>query len=198
MQKIPTLFQRNYETDRLVRDEVTPGCEWVVAGEGVPTRKLDGTACLIKEGKLYKRYEVKKGRKLPVDFIPAQELDEVTGEVPGWIPVGEGPEDRYHREAFDLYLTLHAGDLDGTYELCGPKVQGNPERLLFHELIPHDPALLELRDAPPRDFEGLKEYLGVHDIEGVVWHHEGRRMCKIKKRDFGFKREDKKDEQGAI
>lgn len=47
MQKIITLFQRNHETDRLVRDEVTPGAEWVLEGAGWATKKWDGTRCLI-------------------------------------------------------------------------------------------------------------------------------------------------------
>ncbi|MCV7174897.1 hypothetical protein [Mycolicibacterium sphagni] len=29
MKKIISLFERNYDTDRLVRDEITPGAEWV-------------------------------------------------------------------------------------------------------------------------------------------------------------------------
>ena len=44
MKKIISLFQRNYEGDRLVRDELVPGAEWVAAGEGVATRKWDGTS----------------------------------------------------------------------------------------------------------------------------------------------------------
>jgi hypothetical protein len=36
MKKIPTLFQRD-ETRRYVTDVVTPGCEWVLAGEGRAT-----------------------------------------------------------------------------------------------------------------------------------------------------------------
>ena len=44
MQKIISLFQRNYDGDRLVRDELVDGAEWVPAGEGVATRKWDGTA----------------------------------------------------------------------------------------------------------------------------------------------------------
>ena len=50
MRKIISLFQRNYDGDRLVRNEVVPGAEWVVAGEGVATRKWDGTACLVENG----------------------------------------------------------------------------------------------------------------------------------------------------
>src|SRR4051812_20540845 len=56
MQKIISLFQRNYDGNRLVRDEVTPGAEWVVAGEGVATRKWDGTCCMIRGAQLFKRY----------------------------------------------------------------------------------------------------------------------------------------------
>src|ERR1043165_2461985 len=55
MKKIPSLFERNYETDRLVRDEVVPGCEWVLAGEGKATVKFDGTSCLYKGGNWFKR-----------------------------------------------------------------------------------------------------------------------------------------------
>jgi len=40
MKKIPSLFQRNYDGDRLVRDEVVPGAEWVMAGEGTATRQV--------------------------------------------------------------------------------------------------------------------------------------------------------------
>ena len=62
MKKIISLFMRNYDSDRLVRNEVTPGAEWVIEGEGKATRKYDGTCCLIKNNKLYKRYDAKKGK----------------------------------------------------------------------------------------------------------------------------------------
>src|SRR5882762_7648908 len=103
MKKIPTLFMRNYETDRLVRDEVNPECQWVLEGQGWPTEKIDGTCCLIRDGKLFKRYELKRGKVAPKDFIPAQDPDGVTGDTPGWRPVTDGPEDAYHREAFERY-----------------------------------------------------------------------------------------------
>lgn len=99
MKKIISLFQRNYEGDRLVRDEVTPGAEWVLAGEGIATRKWDGTSCLYKDKILYKRHDAKNGKTPPVGFFPAQDPDEKTGHWPGWLPVGEGAEDQWHREA---------------------------------------------------------------------------------------------------
>jgi hypothetical protein len=165
-----------------VRDEVVPGAEWVLAGEGRATRKYDGTCCLIEGGSLFARYEVKKGKTPPVDFIPATDVDENTGKQQGWVPVGGGPEHRWHREAFASMGPLV---LDGTYELCGPKVQGNPENFTEHVLIPHGDTDC---DECPRDYEGIRAYLASTGIEGVVWHHEDGRMVKIKAKDFGLKR----------
>lgn len=176
VQKIISLFQRNYTTDNLVRNEVVPGAEWVIAGEGVATRKFDGTCCMIRDGKLYKRHELKAGKTAPAGFEAAQEPDAVTGDVPGWVPVGDGPEDRWHREAFEDMLKI-----DGTYELIGPKVQGNPDRVSCHSLTKHGAHGVPLC---PRDFDGLKAFLDTAGIEGVVWHNLDGRMVKIKRKDF--------------
>lgn len=178
MQKIISLFQRNYDGDRLVRDEIVPGAEWVQAGEGVATHKHDGTCCLVRNGRLFKRHEVKKGKKPPENFEAASGVDANTGKQQGWVPVGDGPEDRWHREAF-------ADQPDGTYELCGPKVQGNPESLESHELIAHGSVTVEA----PRTFAELRDWFTDRDIEGVVWHHPDGRMVKIKAKDFGIKRD---------
>ena len=185
MNKIVSLFQRNYDGDRLVRDELVPGAEWVAAGEGVATRKWDGTCCLVRDGHLYKRYDAKRGKTPPVGFEPAQEPDPVTGHWPGWILVTNAPDnwnapdERWHREAFK------GDEPNGTYELCGPKVQGNPEGFDTHRLIPHG---VERLDDAPRTFEELKAYLTERTMEGIVWHHPDGRMVKIKAKDFGIQR----------
>jgi hypothetical protein len=72
MKKIISLFQRNYEGNRKVRDEVTPGAQWVIDGEGKATRKWDGLAVLVKDGVVFRRYDAKTGRTPPAGFIPAQ------------------------------------------------------------------------------------------------------------------------------
>lgn len=184
MQKILSLYARNYDTDRRVRDEVVPGSEWVLAGEGVATRKWDGTSCLVRGGRLYRRYDAKGGRTPPPGFEPAQEPDPLTGHHPGWVPVGDGPDDAFHREA---WAAAGAAMPDGTYELVGPKVQGNPERLPDHRLIRHGQDLLP--DAP-REFQALRAYLEARpEMEGIVWHHPDGRMVKLKRKDFfGLKR----------
>jgi len=187
MKKIISLFQRNYDTDRLVRNEVVPGAEWVIAGEGIATVKFDGTCCLVKDHKLFRRYDVKHGKETPVGFIPAQDPDPVTGYWPGWIAVGDGPEDKYHREAYYFMGNIGCSLPDGTYELCGPKIQGNPESLEQHQLIKHGESILKTEEVP-REFNALREWLATQNIEGIVWHRGNGDMVKIKKKDFGLKR----------
>ena len=181
MKKIPSLFKRNYGSGpRLVYDEVVEGCEWVIAGEGIATRKWDGTACMVRDGVLFKRYDRKNGKPEPEGWEPCEDApNEHTGHWPGWVPVGDGPEDQWHREAFDFVLP------DGTYELCGPKVGGNPEGLPEHALIPHGRNILVMES---HSFDYVREYLATASIEGIVWHHPDGRMCKIKTKDFGFRR----------
>jgi hypothetical protein len=174
MRKIPTLFVRDEATNRRhVLNEVTPGCEWVLDGEGVATRKFDGTCVLIRDGELFGRREVKAGKTPPDDF-ELVEHDETTGKSVGWVPVTDGPEWRIHREAYDESLP------DGTYELIGPNVNGNPEHQPAHVLVPHG----EFVVTAPRDFAGLQVWLAVNDYEGIVWHHPDGRMAKLKRRDF--------------
>ncbi len=195
MRKIPTLFVRDPNDRKHVLPEVTPGCEWVLAGEGTATRKYDGTCCLVRDGRLLRRMELpltkeyrakrKAGYAGPTwehqlpepEWEPAQPtFDAGSGSWPGWLPVGDGPEDRWHREAVGSVIPL-----DGTYELVGPKVQGNSEGYDAHVLIAHECA--EEVDAP-RDFAGLAAWLRATTYEGIVWHHPDGRMAKLKRRDF--------------
>jgi hypothetical protein len=185
MQKIPTLFLRN-DADHRICNEYNPPALWVRDGEGVATIKFDGTACLLRDGILYKRYDAKKGRTPPPDFLPAQESpDVVTGHWPGWVPVHDTPENTWYSEAV-ASSRPDGGWIDGTYELCGPKVQGNPEGFPYHVLIPHGKHHLTGILTPPRDFIGLRAYLINHPMEGIVWHRGNGNMAKIKAKDFGL------------
>lgn len=179
MKKIPTLFKRNPERMSEILREPNPDCQWVFDGEGIATRKYDGTCCRVKDGELWKRREFKKIRPQPERFELA-DYDEATGKSVGWVPVE--PTDRWHIEAFGNGEWA----VDGTYELCGPKVQGNPEGFAFHVLIAHAAATRFYN--VPRTFDGLRDFLGETDIEGIVFHHPDGRMAKIKKRDFGLRR----------
>jgi hypothetical protein len=132
------------------------------------------------------RRELKKGRPTPDGFRQEGGVDPVTGKRVGWVLCNrDEPTDRWHWEAYDRA----APDLaPGTYELVGPKVQGNPHDTRNHVLIPHGngPDL-----DPPTEFDALGAWL--HHVatdtaqpgfEGIVWHHPDGRMAKIKTRDF--------------
>jgi hypothetical protein len=181
MRKIPTLFVRDPQDMRRVTREVHPACAWVVAGEGVATRKFDGTCVRLDEsGEWYARREVKPGRTVPAEFVAVQ-TDEVTGKTVGWEPA--------EQSAFAKYLAEAVAALDpaqplepGSYELCGPKVNGNPEGYDSHVLVRHDGA--QRLAGVPRDFDGLRGYLAEVRYEGIVWHHPDGRMAKLKVRDF--------------
>lgn len=183
MRKIPTLFERDFEgsNGRYVLPNVTPGCDWVLAGEGKATRKYDGTCILIRRDglvvKAFARREVKAGKPKPDNFILV-EHDETTGKKVGWEPAEQSGFAKFIAEAL-----TDDGIVPGTYELVGPKIQGNPEGEPEHRLIPHGEFVIG--DAP-RDFDGLRDYLSADDFpfEGIVWHHPDGRMAKLKKRDF--------------
>lgn len=192
MKKIETLFIRDPENMSRVTSSFNEHCSWVLEGDVIATKKDDGTACMIRDGKLYKRYDCKKNKAPPVEFEPCEpDRNEETGHWPGWVPVTEAPEDKWHREAFQAFDSfpgdLTTGTFDGTYELLGPKIQKNPERLDGHRLLLHGH---EVFTDCPTDFDGLNEWFLGKDIEGIVWHHPDGRMCKIKKKDFGLRRSD--------
>ncbi len=184
MKKITTLFKKDPNDLGRVINEIHPDSAWVFEEHNVlATRKFDGTACAIIEGHLYKRYDVKKGKSVPDGAIPCQEPDAITGHWPHWIKCDRNdPANRWHFEAYDNLGAFY----DGTFELCGPKVQGNPEKFERHVLVRHGDE--ELTDCIGWSFEELKEYLTKKDIEGIVFHGDGNKMCKIRKSDFGIKR----------
>jgi hypothetical protein len=194
MRKISTLYKKNPENLGRVIDEINSENQWVFDGEGIATRKFDGTAAAIIGGELYKRYDVKKRKQVPTNAIPCQEPDTITGHWPHWVKCDrDKAEDKYFFEGFDNLLSecafvaqINNHFLDGTYELCGPKVQGNPENFDKHILVKHGADEIQI---VPLFFDGWKEFFLHHDIEGVVFHHHDGRMCKIRKSDFGIKRQ---------
>lgn len=203
MEKIPSVFQRDYKGDRLVYNEVVLESQWVLDGEGRATVKIDGTCCKVEGSVLFKRYDRKLTRKakkqlrqenrtpVTADFKPAPEGWQAaeaspnihTGHWPGWIKVDPAnPEDQYFMEA---WLRQGSDLVDGTYELVGPKVNGNPYRLNSHALVKHGQHVFDQKI--PRTFEGIRDFLKSYPYaEGIVWHHPDGRMAKIKRRDFGF------------
>jgi hypothetical protein len=198
VKKIPTVFVRNPDDRRYVTDEINPGCEWVLAGEGVATRKYDGTCVRIENGDVFaiwSRREVKPGKVTPDGFVPVEQ-DPTTGKVVGWEPWLNSSFAAFIQEAGETWADdhpipdpWHSRPPSGTYELCGPKINGNPERLARHVLIPHATAerIGEYLVDGRRDFGVITASVRVAatvGAEGIVWHHPDGRMAKLKARDL--------------
>lgn len=193
MKKITTLFKKDPKNLGRVINSIAKEHLWVFEF-GIPTRKFDGTSCAIINGEIHKRYDAKLDKltgkykkSIPVGAIPCQEADLISGHHPHWVKCNrDHPADKYHFLAFDAL----ANKTDGTYELCGEKVQGNPEGITGHQLIKHGSSILDIKAF---DFDNIYTYLLVTDIEGIVFKHKyNSRMCKIRKTDFGIKRTQKK------
>ncbi len=213
MKKMPTLFARDFSGDTATaRDIVTPGCEWVLAGEGTASRKRDGTAIMVRGIDVYKRYDakvrfatardpeyhrigVRDGKSegfmllktVPEGFEPCCEPDGVTGHWPGWVPVGQN-DPVIDKAIAHTRNHLFSGvrPPNGTYEVCGPSVGTrsgkNPERLEFNIAFPHGGETFNV----PRSFDGIRAFLEQNPMEGIVWAHPDGRMVKIKSRDLGL------------
>jgi hypothetical protein len=180
MRKIPTVFVRDPDDRKHVLPAVTPGCEWVLAGEGVPTRKYDGTCTMFDGSRWWARREVKPGKEPPPGFVEV-ERDETTGKTVGWEPAEQSS---FAKLIAEVATNHHEAR---TYELVGPKVNGNPEAVAEHMLVPHGYSAME--PEPPRDYVGLRAYFADGErcparLEGIVWHHPDGRMAKVKVRDF--------------
>ena len=191
MKKIPTLFKREFENHKVVKctDIVTPGLEWVLAGEGTATIKMDGSCCAVIDGELYKRYDCKKGKTPPEGAIPCGEADPVTGHWPHWVKCDRNkPEDRWFFEAYENEMEfLGCSVADGTYEAIGEKFQGNPYHLERNVLYRHgmDP-IGELNTGEPRTAAQIHAWLAGHKEEGIVFWKDGEPQCKIKRTDYGL------------
>ena len=192
MKKISTLFEINRPHKKakgVITNIVKPENNWVYTEPGViATQKFDGTACLIEDGDIYKRYDViiAKGRQVPDGAIACQELDPITGHWPHWVKCRKNnPDDIHFLIAFEGLDNLE----NGTYELCGPSVATrdgvNKESLNKNTLIKHGSVVLKLTDFT---FESIKNYLENNDIEGIVFYGSDNKMCKIKKSNFNIKR----------
>lgn len=186
MKKVPRVFNLEWEgqTARHLGG-YRPECEWVGAGEGVATIKLDGTACLVEAGQLFARYDAKHGKTPPPDFRPAQpDPDPSTGHWPGWVVVSaENPRYKHHWAAW----VAIDGWLDaGTYELCGPHFQSNPYGLERDVFERHGARVI---DAPDRTLDGLRRLVeSIQPNEGIVFHDPvNHRMAKVCADEFGIR-----------
>lgn len=179
MKKIPTLFVRDPSNHMAITREIHPDCGWVFAGEGRATRKYDGVCILVDHaGKFWTRREVKPGKREPDGFV-AVATDGTTGKTVGWEPGRQSSWWPLIQDAATF------GALEpGTYELCGPKINKNPEGFQAHTLVGHAVAQLCPHLDRPTGYDQLELAIQTLPWEGIVWHHPDGRMAKLKRRDF--------------
>jgi hypothetical protein len=185
MKKIPTIFLRDENEPRYVTNTWHPDALWVRDGEGTPTRKYDGTCVMFDGENWWARRSVRWKVEWPEAFLFLQS-DPAAGKDIGWEPIQNSGFFKAFRDAIEgVHSTwpLPAG----TYELCGPKINGNPEHLEHHELFLHA-AAQPITLPPQRDFKTLRrvctDLLQINHVEGIVFHHPDGRRAKIKGRDF--------------
>lgn len=213
MKKIKTLFKKDPKDLSKTIPELHPDNLWVKKDDIFIERKYNGTSCAVIKDTFYKRYDAKlfkrkKGkkiyftekevkRKIPQNSIPCQDPDPITGHWPHWIPVlSFENENKYHVEGYNNTLREKKEIKEGTYELCGPKINGNPENFKKHLLIPHitenhfpiNMDYLFEPDSPQVLYEKLKAFLLFLDIEGfIIYHKNEDKLCKIRKNDFRYR-----------
>jgi hypothetical protein len=183
MEKIPTIFDRG-DAFKVV-DQPRKGCEWVFAGEGLATEKIDGTNV---------RLTVRAGRVVRVEKRRnPSKLQKQQGIIDGWYVDADehGKEDKW------IYEAVRGTDVQGwpdgehSVEALGPSIQGNPLGLPNHLCVPFN-LEIPVYDDVPRSYDGLKRFLETldsrfapgHLAEGIVFHHPDGRRAKIKRKDF--------------
>jgi hypothetical protein len=181
-----------FEIDRVNHvgtDVINDKSAWVFTEPAVATVKRDGTGVLVTpEGEIFVRRSVKKGKRVPEGFRLA-EIDAFTGHMFGVEPFAQSS----FKTALEEALPATGKKLDpGTYELCGPKVNGNPEGFTEHVLIRHGAETLtvipDMRSVHPDEaFDLLKDIftdLKTQGVEGVVWWGADDKRVKLRVKDF--------------
>lgn len=185
MEKIPTIFDRG-ENFKII-NQPRKGCEWVFAGEGRATEKLDGTNI---------RITVRAGHVVRVEKRRnPSKVQKQQGVIDGWYV----DADEYSKDDKWIFEAVRGTDVHGwpdaehSAEALGPNIQGNPLRLPRHICAPFNleiPAYVNV----PRTYERLRQFLEKleslfspgHLAEGIVFHHPDGRRAKIKRKDFAW------------
>lgn len=186
--KMPALFNIDRAKHRAT-ETVNPKSAWIFRESSTVTLKIDGTGVVVDhDGNIFVRRTVKQGRVIPPNFRLA-EFDHVTGHAFGIEPFEDSPMKKFMIEA----LGLTGGNLtSGTFELVGPRINGNPMNLPIHTLIPHAQAVAkaipDMRNIEPekafRTLLPIFTVFGKHNVEGVVWEGTEGRRVKLRVNDF--------------
>ena len=188
MKKMPIIFDMTFDNEgerevlHTIREEI---CDLVsttlVEGKQfIPTFKRDGTAVFCDaDGDWFTRRAVKTGKQAPDGFI-ALETDPNTGTTFGWEPKDSSPMKKFLNKAIEKFIQDNGTEppRNTTFELLGPKINGNPEHVDSEELRIHGnekatdfPTIQDILDSD-EPFDMLKpifaDFRAKH-IEGIVF-----------------------------
>lgn len=188
MEKIPTIFDRNWEGNRKINSTLI--VEDFDFKNALATEKLDGmnVRITVRNHSLVRLEKRRNPNKLQKEF----------GIKDPWYvdAVGGSKSDAYLFTAAENTDLSKVPDGEWSAEALGEKIQGNPLNLEGHTLFIFSlPEMLEQVSFKnvPHTFEELKTWLPQQKsifgndcgIEGIVWHHlPTGKMCKIKLKDF--------------
>jgi len=156
------------------------------------TAKTDGTCCLIKDGKIYARQDVKDISKAPEDWFPTAGIEkDKGGHIIGFRPFDIKKGDKWHLMAIErgndcdrarflefnnntkkfYYIMRNIDEFNGkTCELVGPRVNGNKHQLTSHAYIIHGSVEV---DAEWQTHDRIRQWLDGEGVmyEGIVIHN---------------------------
>ena len=166
MKKMPIIFDMTFNEDgdrevlHTIRKEIRDLVNKILTDGGriIPTFKRDGTAVFCDaNGEWFTRRAVRPGKEAPEGFIPL-ETDPNTGTTFGWEPKDSSPMKKFLDRAINRFVDDNdiAPPRDTTFELIGPKINGNPERVDAEELRIHG-------QEKATDFPTIQEILASND-----------------------------------
>lgn len=192
MEKIPTIFDRNWDGNRKVNEKlVVTDFDFENA---LATEKLDGTNVRVTvRNHMVVRLEKRRN--------PTKE-EKAKGIVDPWYVDADKNDnaDKYIFEAAENTNFSDVPDGEWSAEALGEKIQGNPLNIKGHTLFVFTLDTWREKvsyDNVPTTFNALKEWLPLQKskfgndcgIEGIVWHNKiNGEMCKIKIKDFDYKK----------
>lgn len=188
MKKMPVIFDLHFDEDgdRTVLHTIRGNIRDLVnktLAEGkkiVPTFKRDGTAVFRDaDGEWFTRRAVRPGKEAPEGFIPL-ETDPNTEITFGWEPKESSSMKKFLNRAIARFIEDNGTEppKGATFELLGPKINGNPEKVTADELRIHGceratefPTIQEIlaADDPFEMLEPIFADFRTRNIEGIVF-----------------------------
>lgn len=185
MEKIKTIFDRNWEGDKTVVDVLVEPLMDKLA-TAIAAEKIDGmnVRATLRSGtcvRLEKRRNPDKIQKhkgiVEPWYVDASEFEQ---------------GDKWLFDALKNTILTDLPDGEWSGEAVGTNIQGNPLNLETNRIVFFTLGQAPIFEDAPTDYEALKVWLPAQKskygndcgIEGIVWHCTDGTMYKIKTKDF--------------